>query len=137
MPEVVRISVTLPKHLLLRFDSLIRSLGLKSRSRAVSEAISLYLMERAWLVEEGNFQVVGSLTLIYRHDKALNEMMKVQHTFGEIIRSTSHVHLDDETCLEVLMISGPLSKVREMVKRFEAMRGVEAVRTFITVSKLH
>ena len=136
MPEVTRISVTLPRDLLLRFDSLIKSLGLRSRSKAVAEAIALYLAERAWLVEEGDFQVIGSLTLIYKHDKALNEMMRVQHAFGGIIRSTSHVHIDDETCLEVLLISGPLSKVREMVKRFEAMRGVEAVRTFATISKV-
>ncbi len=132
MSDIVRTSISLPRELLDRLDRLIEVTGIRNRSRAISEAISLFLAERVWLVEGGDFQVIGSLTLIYRHDQVYNQMLNVQHRYGDVIRSTSHVHLDENRCLEVLMVSGPISAVRNMVKEMERMKGVEVIKTFLT-----
>ncbi len=135
MAEIVRTSISLPRELLDGLDTLIERTGIKSRSKAIAEAISLFLAERAWLMGDEDLHVIGSLTLIYRHEQVYNQMLSAQHRHGHVIRSTSHVHLDNGRCLEVLMVSGPLSEVREVVKDLERMKGVDVIKTFLTPIK--
>ena len=45
MSEVVRTGISLPRRVLEELDRLIKELGINSRSKAISEAISLYWRE--------------------------------------------------------------------------------------------
>ena len=129
---VIRTGVSLPRQLLRELDRIVESLGVPSRSKAISEAIALYIGERAWLLEaEREYEIVGSLTLVYRHDEASEVLSEIQHKFVDLIRSTSHVHLSRELCLEVVMIVGPVSRAREFVKKVHTVRGIEALRCFV------
>jgi len=131
MPDITRTAISLPKSLMMELDHLISELGIKSRSRAIAEAISLYVSERYWLVEEREGTVTGSLTVIYRHHESSEGVAHVQHHYTDVIRSTSHVHLDEDLCLEVIIVLGPLSKIRELVRELQSVRGVEVIKPFL------
>ena len=52
----------------------------------------------------------------------LNEL---QHSLGNRIRSTMHVHLDSAHCLEVIILQGPADELRRFADRVFATRGVK------------
>ncbi len=132
LTEITRIGVSIPSGLLKELDRIVEELDVPSRSKAISEAIAQYIGDRAWLLEGGeDYQVVGSITLMYRHDEASESITEIQHRFIDIIRSTSHVHLSVGRCLEVTILAGPVSKARELVKTLHSVRGVEAIRASV------
>ena len=52
MSKIVRVGVTFPPDLLKDFDDIIGKMGYDSRSKAIQDAVRLYVSERKWLQEE-------------------------------------------------------------------------------------
>ncbi|MEM2250025.1 MAG: hypothetical protein QXP16_04935, partial [Candidatus Bathyarchaeia archaeon] len=50
--KIVRVSVTFPPDLLKDFDEVTRKMGYENRSKAVQDAVRLFISERRWLHEE-------------------------------------------------------------------------------------
>jgi nickel-responsive transcriptional regulator NikR len=74
-------------------------------------------------------EAVGALTLVYDHHvRELSERLTdMQHELGEKIRSSLHVHLNHDYCLEVVVVKGPSDELTRAAQRFLAMRGVKHV----------
>ena len=51
--------------------------------------------------------------------------MDLQHSLGEKIRSSMHVHLDHAHRLEVIILQGPADELRQFADRVFATRGVK------------
>ena len=51
-------------------------------------------------------------------------MMDVQHHHHDVISSSIHVHLDEERCLEVLVVHGTVEGIQELVKDLTNVKGV-------------
>ncbi|MEM2490359.1 MAG: nickel-responsive transcriptional regulator NikR, partial [Candidatus Korarchaeum sp.] len=49
----------------------------------------------------------------------------------DLIRSTSHVHVDEERCLEVVIVLGSLSRVRQLFTELQALRTVSTIKPFL------
>lgn len=69
---------------------------------------------------------VGVITIVYDHSQRGLEdtLTEIQHEFGSIIQSSLHVHLDQDTCLEVVVIRGEGLEVRRAAERMMALKGV-------------
>ena len=52
MSKIVRIGVTFPPELLKDFDEITTKMGYESRSKAIQDAVRLYVSERKWVKEE-------------------------------------------------------------------------------------
>jgi CopG family nickel-responsive transcriptional regulator len=52
MAKIVRVGVTFPPDLLKEFDEIINKMGYESRSKAIQDAVRLYVSEKKWLREE-------------------------------------------------------------------------------------
>ena len=52
MPKITRVSVTFPPELLKDFDEVIKRMGYENRSKAVQDAVRMFISERKWLQEE-------------------------------------------------------------------------------------
>src|SRR6185369_3701217 len=70
---------------------------------------------------------IAALTLVYNHhvrdlSKRLTEL---QHDLGDGVRSTLHVHLSHDLCLEVIVMQGRSDQLRALADRILAMRGVK------------
>ncbi|MGI6038343.1 MAG: nickel-responsive transcriptional regulator NikR, partial [Limnochordia bacterium] len=91
---------------------------------AIRDLIRDYLVQREWELGE---EVAGTVTLIYNHHvKGLSDLlMDLQHDFHDYIISTTHVHLDEHNCLEVLVIKGPAQQVRSIADQLISVKGVK------------
>jgi CopG family nickel-responsive transcriptional regulator len=130
MSRVSRTAISVPRELMRDLDYLLSRLNLRSRSKAISEAITLYIAERYWALSDVEGEVAGAIIMVYDHHKG-SEITGVQHRYLDLIRSTSHVHIDEERCMEVLMVLGPLSRVRELFKELQALGVAEVLKPFL------
>ena len=124
MPAIARIGVAIDAELLERFDSLIEQRGYTNRSEAFRDLIRDRLVTAA--VEKPGELVVGTVTLIYDHHfRTLPEkLMDIQHNFHDFVISTTHAHLDHNTCLEVLIVKGSSKEVRKLADLLIGTKGV-------------
>jgi CopG family transcriptional regulator, nickel-responsive regulator len=127
--DLMRIGVSLPDNLLDRFDEIIEKRGYSSRSEGVRDAIRNYIIHYEWMNEvEG--ERIGIITLIYDHEQRglVNTLTELQHTYTGMIRSSVHVHLDHDNCLEIIMIQGEGKMVKEIAEKMMSLKGVKHVK---------
>ncbi len=127
--DLTRIGVSLPENLLEKFDEIITKRGYSSRSEGIRDAIRGYIRYYAWMSEvEGGR--VGTISLVYDHGQRglVNSLLDIEHEFSEIIRSSIHMHINHEMCLEVLLVRGDARDVKEVTERIMTIRGVKHVK---------
>jgi len=132
---VERIGVSLDGPLLGEFDRLVREEGFASRSEALRELIRRSLVRRRWTA---GGDVVGTITIVYRHDVGMvtHRVLHRQHDFLGTIRATAHTHLNEETCLEVLIVEGDAARVGELANRLKTTKGVLFADTIVAAPDL-
>jgi len=124
MSEVVRFGVSLEKELLDKFDRLIKEKKYSNRSEAIRDLIRENLVKREWV--DGK-EVAGAITLVFDHHKRdlVNILTDIQHDFYRIIISSQHIHLDHSNCLEIIVVRGKPTEVRELANKLKSNRGVK------------
>src|SRR3990170_2294384 len=118
---VERIGVSLEGPLLVDFDRLVKEKGYPSRSEALRDLIRQGLVRQRW---ESGGKVVGTITIIYRHDVGMvtHRVLHRQHDFLGSIRATAHTHLNEETCFEVLIVEGEAKRIGELADRIRTVK---------------
>lgn len=132
MSKIVRVGVTFPPDLLQDFDDIIQKMGYESRSKAIQDAVRLYVSERKWVKEENSTQT-GVILMVYDHDtRGLeSELTDSQHHHTDLISSTMHIHLGEHDCLEVIAVKGKGSEIRHLADDLTRRRGVKILKTMI------
>jgi CopG family nickel-responsive transcriptional regulator len=128
-----RIGIALDSDLLKRFDRSIERRGYTNRSEAFRDLIRDRLVTEQTAAPDA--VVVGTVTLIYdHHSSGISEKLTdLQHEHHELIVSTSHAHLDHDSCLEVLIVHGKSAKVEQFADRLIGLKGVQHGRLVMTV----
>ena len=132
MGKVTRIGVTFPPELLKEFDEITGKMGYQSRSKALQDAVRLYVSERKWMKEEDTVQT-GVILMVYDHDaKGLeSELTETQHEHSSIITSTLHIHISEQDCLEAIAVKGRASEIHHLSDELTTRRGVKILKTTI------
>ncbi|MGQ9725624.1 MAG: nickel-responsive transcriptional regulator NikR [Candidatus Bathycorpusculaceae bacterium] len=132
MSKIVRVGVTFPPDLLKDFDEIIGKMGYENRSKAVQEAVRLFVSERKWLQEERGMQA-GVLMMLYDHEvgELESKLTDVQHDYSHVICSTMHIHLSERDCLEVIAVKGDAAEIRKLSHELAAKRGVKILKTML------
>ena len=128
MDKVTRISVSLPSKLVEQFDELTAQKTYLSRSKAIGDAIRSYIAEYNWDKEKGSG--IGIITVLYDHKirGAAEKIIEVQHGFHHEISSNTHIHLDEENCLEVLIVKANAKKINELASKLQALKGIKQTK---------
>ncbi len=124
MADLVRFSVSLEKELLTKFDKHIKEKNYPTRSKAIGDLIRENLVKREWIKGK---EVVGAITLVYNHHKRelVNRLTDVQHDFRQLIFSSQHVHLDEDNCVEIVVVKGKPTQVERLAYRLKSAKGVK------------
>lgn len=135
MGVLSRIGVALDSDLLQRFDDFIARLGYTNRSEAFRDLIRDRLV--AERTTQPNAIIVGTVTLIYDHHAhgVTEKLTELQHAHHELVVSTSHAHLDHDSCLEVLIVHGKSVQVEEFASRMIGLKGVQHGRLVMSVAQ--
>ena len=131
--DLTRIGISLPENLLNKFDEIIQQRGYSSRSEGVRDAIRNYIINFEWM-SDVNGERVGVITILYNHaQRGLQDSLtEIQHDFGSTIKSSLHVHLDHDSCLEVVVLRGEGEEVRKAAERMMALKGAKHVKLTTT-----
>ncbi len=123
--SVERVGVSFEPKLLNKFDVLIKKKGYSNRSEAIRDLIRKEILESEIKEEEG--EVIGTLTIIYNHEigNITNALLHLQHHHHNEITFTTHIHVDEQTCLEIVVIRGLLSQVKNFSEHIKAIKGVK------------
>lgn len=133
MGVLSRIGIALDSDLLKRFDRSIGRRGYTNRSEAFRDLIRDRLVNEQTAAPDAT--VVGTVTLIYDHHASgiSEKLTELQHAHHELVVSTSHAHLDHDSCLEVLIVHGKSAQVGQFADRLIGLKGVQHGRLVMTV----
>jgi CopG family transcriptional regulator, nickel-responsive regulator len=120
--ELVRFGVAMDRTLLEALDVLVEHRG-GTRSEVLRDLVRAEVTRSR---TQRNVPAVATLTLVYDHHvRELTERLtEFQHHLGERVRATLHIHLDEDRCLEVIVLKGRSEELKEVGGRLLATRGV-------------
>ena len=136
--DLMRFSVAMPEDLLVRFDRLVARRGrAKNRSEVVRDLVRDVLVEDE--CSTPGVEVMGTLTIVFDHHASdLQEKLhSIQHDYFASIVSSLHVHVDEHTCLEVIVIRGETGVVQDIANLILGTKGVQNGRLVLTTTGQH
>lgn len=124
MGKVVRFSVSLEEDLLKDFDHFLKKKKISSRSDGLRKLIREKLTQEAIVDPEKN--IFATLSLIYSHKEHhfSEEITEIQHRYYEYIISTTHIHLNEEYCFEVIILRGKSKFVCNIAQLILSLKGI-------------
>ena len=133
MSKITRVGVTFPPELLKDFDEIIAKMGYESRSKAIQDAVRLFVTEHQWLQEDAKTQQTGVILMVYDHDvRGLeSDLTEAQHEHSELVTSTLHIHIGERDCLEAIAVKGKAAELRHLSDELATKRGVKILKTVI------
>lgn len=132
MAKITRVGVTFPPDLLKDFDEITQKMGYQSRSKAIQDAVRLFVSDRKWIREEDTVQT-GVILMVYDHEtRGLeSELTETQHEHSNLITSTLHIHISECDCLEAIAVKGKASEIHHLSDELTTRRGVKILKTTI------
>lgn len=133
MSDLVRISMTIERDLFRQLETCTSEAEAGNRSRFLQDLLRTHLASRA---SDAGGRMHGTITLIYHHhQRALAAaLLTLQHDSPVHVLATTHVHLDHDTCMEVLLAHGEAAELRRLSERFRQLRGVVQVAISLVAS---
>ena len=133
MPIITRVGVTFPPELLKDFDAITSKMGYESRSKAIQDAVRLFVSERKWLQEEENTMQTGVLLMVYDHDirNLEADLTEAQHHHASLVSSTLHIHIGERDCLEAIAVKGKAEEIRKLSNELTTKKGVKILKTMM------
>lgn len=124
MSSLVRFGVSLEKELLHKFEARLKEKKYTNRSEAIRDLIREDLVKKEWQEQK---EVTGAVTLVYNHHKRqlLNRIMDIQHDYHDNILSVQHIHLDEDNCLEIVVVKGRPREIEELYGKLKSAKGVK------------
>lgn len=120
-----RFGVSMEDDLLRKFDLLIQQNEYLNRSEAIRDLVRNALIEQSW--EKDEQIVAGNILIFYDHHKRnlATELAKIQHGMHQIIMSTTHLHLDQTNCLEIVIVKGKAKEAQALSNKLSSLKGVQ------------
>ncbi|HHN46231.1 MAG TPA: nickel-responsive transcriptional regulator NikR [Planctomycetes bacterium] len=132
---IERIGISIEGELLDGFDGWIRRRGYTNRSEAVRDLVRAALLEEEW--SAGTGEAAAVLVLVYEHhfSDLARRMGELQHHHNHLVVGTFHVHLDEDNCLEVVLLRGRGKTIKDFGEELIALRGVKYGRLLPAVAQ--
>ena len=120
-----RITISIDDELSRGFDALAQARGYTSRSEAIRDLVRRALDDQR-VEAGGDAPCIANLSYVFDHHmRDLSQRLtEIEHDHHGLVVSTTHVHLDHDTCLESAIVRGPIDAVRALANQVQAERGV-------------
>ncbi|MBN1515678.1 nickel-responsive transcriptional regulator NikR [Candidatus Sumerlaeota bacterium] len=135
MSELERFTISIDRRLLEQFDDLNSQCGYANRSEAIRDLIRDRLVTEHWRAPSDEARAAATVTIVYDpHTSDLSEKLThLQHSQGDLVVSTLHVHLGGQSCLETVVLRGTAKEVKQLADRMIALKGVKHGKAVLTV----
>jgi CopG family nickel-responsive transcriptional regulator len=132
MPQLTRFGVSIETDLLEKFDRMKQKKGYTNRSEALRDIIREHIIIEH--MKNPTADVIGTLTMVYDHHSGslVDKLLVLQHDHYQEILTTTHVHIDHNTCLEVLVLHGKMQNIQKLADTIKALKGIKHGELVIT-----
>jgi len=85
-------------------------------------------------MERETGEEIGTITYIYDHNQRGlgDQLTEVQHHYIDMIRTATHIHLDDENCFEIVVLKGDAKMIKGLAERIMSLKGVKHLKLTTT-----
>ncbi|PCJ56632.1 MAG: nickel-responsive transcriptional regulator NikR [Candidatus Hydrogenedentota bacterium] len=123
MSKLVRLTFTIEEALNRKMEKLLKKGRFTNRSEFIRDLIRSRMVESEW---EKDSDALGTITLVYDHDQRQlsDRLTSIQHQHHHEVLATTHVHLDNHLCAEMIMVKGRAKMIRDMADTMGQQKGV-------------
>lgn len=123
MSRLERMSFSIEKPLRAKLEKILKESRYTNRSEFFRDMIRSKLVEREW---KNGKEVLGTLTLIYDHHstRLSRNLAKIQHNHHTSVLASTHLHVDEHTCAEVIIIKGRADRINKIANQLRGQKGV-------------
>lgn len=117
------ISISLPESLLDKVEKKVEEHGYSGRSDLTREALRGFVEEfesDPRLPDD----VLATITVVLDEEAVENELASLRHDYRESIVDRTHSCIDDDRCMEVLVVESGIEDVNEIVGKVRSTDGV-------------
>lgn len=133
--DLMRFSVAMPEDLLIEFDHLVARRGLaKNRSEVIRDLVRDALVE-AQCATPGRI-VMGTLTIVYNHHSSdlQQKLHHIQHMYLGTIVTSLHIHMDEDNCMEIIVLKDETGVVQDVANMILGTKGVKTGKLVMTTT---
>jgi len=115
--------LSIERHLLDRLEKMLKAGRYANRSEFIRDMIRDRLVEQQW---ERNRQAVGTITLVYNHHfrRLTEKLTDLQHDHHGAILASTHVHLDKDICVEMILVKDLAGRIRQIADTLRQQKGI-------------
>jgi len=120
------VSISLNDEIVAELDKMQKALGFSGRSEIVRAGIRTLLAE-----EKDRQNLSGSLyaILIAVHDeKSDDQVVQMEHDYDKLIGTHIHNKIDGDRCMEIFLLRGDASEIKNMTKKFQTNKKMDHVK---------
>jgi CopG family nickel-responsive transcriptional regulator len=123
MADLHRFSFSIEKSLALQLEKMIKESHYENRSEFIRDLVRGKMVADEW---ETDGEALGTITLLYDHHKRrLSEkLIEVQHHHAAQVLASTHVHMDERICAEMIMVKGKSADIRHLFDHMRQEKGV-------------
>ncbi|HTV35325.1 MAG TPA: nickel-responsive transcriptional regulator NikR [Xanthobacteraceae bacterium] len=120
-----RMTITIDEELKAELDQIMQARGYQNRSEAIRDLARAGLRQAAEDLGETRY-CVAALVYAFNHGtRALaKKLTQALHRHHDLSLGTLHIHVDEETCIEVNILKGRTSAIQGLADHVIAERGV-------------
>ncbi len=128
------ISLSIPETLIEKIDQKIHEKGYASRSEIARQALRHFLIEDLKIQDiEGD--AVATITVIYRENADRRRIMESQHRYSGLVSTFLHTHIQEGTCLEVIILKGQAYLIEKFVDALKQNEDIMQIKTCLLGQK--
>ena len=123
MSKLARLSFSIEEDLMRKMSRLMKRGRFNNRSEFIRDLIRSRLVELEW---EKDAEAIGTITLVYNHDtrRLSDKLIQLQHKHHNAVLATTHVHLDNHLCAEMIMVKGRAHVIQDLSEVLGQQKGV-------------
>ncbi|MFZ0329574.1 MAG: nickel-responsive regulator 1 [Nitrososphaeraceae archaeon] len=120
------VSVSLSRDLLNDLGILQKRLGFTGRSEIIRASVRTMLSEEK--EREDLIGQIHALFLVTHDEKSDDEINEMRHTYDKLITTHLHNKIDRDKCLEIFVLKGDASQIRDMTRMFQSNKKMDNVK---------
>lgn len=120
------VSISLNEDIIKDINRLQKNLGFSGRSEIVRAGLRNMIAEQK---EKENLQgEVSALLLIIHREDEDDQITIMRHDYEEVINTHLHSKIDKDRCVEIFLLKGEASLIKDMTRKFQINKKLDHVK---------
>ena len=123
------ISISLPDMLIKEINKVQNQQGYSGRSEVIRAGLRLLFLENK-NTEAVTGVITSILILVHNHEDEY-VVSDIKHKFEQITRTQIHSHLRENKCLELFILEGEATDIKEMVRLLKISKKMDIIKLIV------